>query len=112
MNDAPPPGGTKDSAIPGWRGHASRTAPPTAPPRQYLVRNQRWRVLGSVDIRARGHPKPCIALQGWKRSLALDRSCLSDGQWNKIAELLPGKAGDPGRSGVDNRQFVEAVLWI
>ena len=39
-------------------------------------------------------------------------SCLSDGQWNKIADLLPGKAGDPGRSGVDNRQFVEAVLWI
>lgn len=42
----------------------------------------------------------------------MDRSCLSDTQWNKIAHLLPGKPGDPGRSGVDNRLFVEAVLWI
>ena len=42
----------------------------------------------------------------------MDRSCLNDGQWNKIADLLPGKAGDPGRSGADNRRFVEAVLWI
>jgi transposase len=42
----------------------------------------------------------------------LDRSCLSDGQWNKIAHLLPGKSGDPGRSGADNRLFVEAMLWI
>jgi transposase len=42
----------------------------------------------------------------------LDRSCLSDAQWNQIAHLLPGKPGDPGRSGADNRQFVEAVLWI
>ena len=24
----------------------------------------------------------------------------------------PTKPGDPGRSGKDNRQFVEAVLWI
>jgi transposase len=42
----------------------------------------------------------------------LDRSCLTDAQWNKIADVLPGKPGDPGRSGTDNRQFVEAVLWI
>jgi transposase len=42
----------------------------------------------------------------------LDRSVLSDTQWNKIAHLLPGKPGDPGRSGADNRRFVEAVLWI
>ncbi len=42
----------------------------------------------------------------------MDRSVLSDAQWNKIAPLLPGKPGDPGRSGADNRQFVEAVLWI
>jgi transposase len=25
---------------------------------------------------------------------------------------LPGEKSDPGRSGVDNRRFVEAVLWI
>ena len=26
--------------------------------------------------------------------------------------MLPGKAGYPGRSGRDNRLFVEAVLWV
>src|ERR1700692_3583583 len=25
---------------------------------------------------------------------------------------LPGKIGDPGRSGDDNRLFVEGVLWV
>ena len=29
-----------------------------------------------------------------------------------MAELIPGKPGDPGRSGTDNRRFMEAVLWI
>ena len=42
----------------------------------------------------------------------MDRSVLSDGQWARVAPLLPGKAGDPGRSGADNRRFLEAVLWI
>ena len=42
----------------------------------------------------------------------MDRLCLTDVQWEKIADLLPGKPGDPGRSGADNRLFVEAVLWI
>ncbi len=37
---------------------------------------------------------------------------LSDEQWARIAPELPGKLGDPGRSGRDNRLFVEAVLWI
>ena len=40
------------------------------------------------------------------------RIMLSDAQWNRIEPLLPGKAGDPGRSGTDNRLFVEAVLWL
>jgi len=26
--------------------------------------------------------------------------------------MLPGKVGDRGRSGEDNRLFVEAVLWV
>ena len=26
--------------------------------------------------------------------------------------MAPGKAGDPGRTGVDNRRFVNAVLWV
>ena len=42
----------------------------------------------------------------------MDRMLLSDAQYEKIAPLLPGKSGDPGRSAVDNRLFVEAVLWI
>jgi transposase len=42
----------------------------------------------------------------------LDRSLLSDEQWERIAPLVPGKPGDPGRSGADNRLFLEAVLWM
>lgn len=37
---------------------------------------------------------------------------LSDDQWNQIQHFLPGKDGDPGRSGSDNRLFVNGVLWI
>jgi transposase len=37
---------------------------------------------------------------------------LTDEQWKLIEHLLPGKPGDPGRSGKDNRLFVNAVLWI
>ena len=40
------------------------------------------------------------------------RKILRNDQWNRIEQLLPGKSGDPGRSGEDNRLFVEAVLWI
>lgn len=42
----------------------------------------------------------------------MDRLILSDAQWARMAALIPGKPGDPGRSGTDNRLFVEAVLWI
>lgn len=42
----------------------------------------------------------------------MDRSLLSDEQWERIAPLVPGKPGDPGRSGADNRLFLEAVLWM
>ena len=42
----------------------------------------------------------------------LDRHVLDDEQWKRVAPLLPGKAGDPGRTGADNRVFLEAVLWI
>jgi transposase len=37
---------------------------------------------------------------------------LSDAQWQRIEALLPGKRGDPGRSGADNRLFVNGVLWV
>lgn len=42
----------------------------------------------------------------------MDRHGLSDEQWELIEPLLPGKVGDRGRSGANNRKFVEAVLWI
>ena len=42
----------------------------------------------------------------------MNRLVLKDEQWERIAPLLPGKAGDPGRSGSDNRLFLEAVLWM
>ena len=37
---------------------------------------------------------------------------LNDTQWDRIKDLLPGKVGDPGRSGRDNRLFVNGVLWV
>lgn len=42
----------------------------------------------------------------------MDRDLLNDAQWDRIAPLIPGKKGDPGRSGENNRLFVEAVLWL
>ena len=40
------------------------------------------------------------------------RVVLRDDQFERIAAWLPGNVGDPGRTAVDNRLFVEAVLWI
>lgn len=37
---------------------------------------------------------------------------LTDEQWERIQDLLPGKAGDPGVTAQDNRGFVNGVLWI
>ena len=37
---------------------------------------------------------------------------ISDEQWSKIKDLLPGKPGDPGRTANDNRGFLNAVFWI
>jgi transposase len=37
---------------------------------------------------------------------------LRDDQWDKIKDYLPGKAGDPGRSGDDNRGFIRSVMWV
>jgi transposase len=37
---------------------------------------------------------------------------LSDAQWERISGLCAGKQGDRGRTGQDNRMFVEAVLWL
>jgi putative transposase len=42
----------------------------------------------------------------------MERHRLTDPQWDRIAPFVSGKAGDPGRHGVDNRLFVESVLWL
>ena len=42
----------------------------------------------------------------------MDRFVLSDAQWAKMEPHCLGKPCDPGRSGKNNRLFVEAVLWI
>ncbi len=40
------------------------------------------------------------------------RLILTDPQWERIKDLMPGKPGDRGRTGSDNRLFIEAVLWL
>jgi transposase len=37
---------------------------------------------------------------------------IKDEPWERIKDLLPGQAGDPGVTAEDNRLFVNAVLWI
>ena len=37
---------------------------------------------------------------------------LTDAQWERIEQLLPGKATDPGRTAADNRAFVNARPWV
>ena len=44
--------------------------------------------------------------------MGIKRYELSEKQWERIAPLLPGKVGDVGRSGADNRQFVNGCLWV
>lgn len=44
--------------------------------------------------------------------MGIKRYELSEAQWVRIAPLLPGKAGDPGRTGADNRLFINGVLWV
>ncbi len=39
------------------------------------------------------------------------RYALRDDQWERIEQLLPGKASDVGVTAADNRLFVEAVLY-
>jgi len=40
------------------------------------------------------------------------RLMLKDQQWERMRPHLLGKPSDPGRTGVNNRLFVEAVLWL
>jgi putative transposase len=40
------------------------------------------------------------------------RHALTDEQWDRIKGLVPGKTGDRGRTGKNNRLFVDAVLYV
>jgi len=40
------------------------------------------------------------------------RLMLKDHQWERMQSHLSGKSSDPGRTGADNRLFVEAILWL
>jgi len=43
--------------------------------------------------------------------MPLARYALTDAQWDKIADGLPGRAGSAGVTARDNRLFVDAVLY-
>jgi transposase len=51
------------------------------------------------------------ALYGLKEAGLADW-VLTDELWEAVAPLLPGKIGDPGCRGRDNRLFLEAVFWV
>jgi len=40
------------------------------------------------------------------------RLMLKDRQWEWMHPDLPGKAGDPGRTGAGNRSYVEVILRL
>ncbi|RTL90955.1 MAG: transposase [Hyphomicrobiales bacterium] len=42
----------------------------------------------------------------------VDDKILTDELWTAVAPLLPGKEGDPGCHGRDNRLFLEGVFWV
>src|SRR5260370_29636112 len=42
----------------------------------------------------------------------LCRHAISDADWDRIKDLLPGRAGQTGWLAQDNRRFIDAVLWI
>jgi transposase len=37
---------------------------------------------------------------------------IKDEEWEKIEDMLPGRSGAVGKPAVDNRCFVNGVLWI
>lgn len=40
------------------------------------------------------------------------RHAISDADWSRVKALLPGQPGQHGGVAEDNRQFLDAVLWI
>src|ERR1700710_793091 len=44
--------------------------------------------------------------------MGVGRYELSDVQWSRIEGLLPGRVESVGRTAVDNRVFINGVLWV
>jgi transposase len=42
----------------------------------------------------------------------LHRHAISDADWERVKNLLPGRPGQTGWLAADNRRFLDAVLWI
>jgi transposase len=40
------------------------------------------------------------------------RHAISDADWGRIKDLLPGRVGQPGWVSEDNRRFIDAVLYV
>ena len=97
--------------------------------------NNYWQAYNHhIPQRALGHVSPIDSLKNWHqkkpelfrkriyKQAELDsygsigrmsiRWVLKDAQWAKMEPHCLGKPSDPGRSGANNRRFVEAVLWI
>lgn len=71
--------------------------------------------LGPIDIQDSQTGQVLIhRVPRFERRLVMGvkRYELSEAQWMKIAPLLPGKSSDPGRTGSDNRLFVNGCLWV
>ena len=44
--------------------------------------------------------------------MGVGRYELSDVQWSRIENLLPGRVETVGRTAADNRVFINGVLWV
>jgi transposase len=55
--------------------------------------------------------RECDSRSQLKGAILIRRE-LTDAQWRRIEPLIPGKEGDKGRHGEDNRLFVDGVLWL
>jgi len=78
------------------------------------ILDDRWltpNALGRVDIRGFPLTRECDSRSQLRRAILIRRE-LTSAQWRRIEQLVPGKEGDKGRHGEDNRLFVDAVLWI
>ena len=42
----------------------------------------------------------------------LPRHAISDADWDRIKDFLPGQPGQHGGVAADNRRFIDAVLWV